>query len=110
MGPTHEAHYKRFVHKIDPSKRCILSREIKSELHLNQIADKLINWEEKCYLFHLKSNPDVYDIHNGKYNSSPPLQRYVMLLSMFSTCGTVIPRKHHIFQITNNSYIQVRIF
>lgn len=64
MGPTHKIQYKSVLHRIDSSKRDILSEDIKSELHLNNIAKTLVKWEEQYYLFHLKKVPDVYDIQN----------------------------------------------
>ena len=55
-------------------KKLTLKKEIKSELHIRLIAEKLENWKEKFDLFGLDRNPHLRDIEQ-KNKDNPSLQR-----------------------------------
>ena len=40
----------------------MLQCEIQSDEHISRMAEKMIGWENKFYLFDLEYNPDVHDI------------------------------------------------
>ena len=67
--------YKHYVEKIAEDKRYKLDHEIKSDEHISRLAQKLMGWEEKFYLFYLTHIPDVKDITTGINKDKPELQR-----------------------------------